>query len=276
MTVSSKRIGFIGAGNMAQSIIGGMLNRGWPSSQIIATAPSESSRSAVSNQFGISVSEDNLDAVEADVVFLCVKPNLIKSVLADIAPALQVRKPLLISVAAGVTMDCLNRWVGGNPLAIIRSMPNTPSLLGVGACGLFANSQVDAEQKDLAESIFQSVGIVEWVDQEALIDAVIAVSGSGPAYYFLFMEVMKNAGVSLGLAPEVAERLTLQTALGAANMAVQSHSDIAQLRQNVCSPGGTTEQAVKTLQEGGLDIILARAMDNAVKRAKEMADELSK
>ncbi len=275
MTVLDKRVGFIGAGNMAQSIIGGMIKNGWDKSQIIATAPTEQNRQAVHAQFGIEVFESNVEAAKADVIVLCVKPGLVKPVLEELAPAVKEKQPLLISVAAGVTMACLEQWVR-TPLAIIRSMPNTPALMGFGASGLYANDHVSVEQKVLAESIFNAVGISEWVAQETLIDAVIAVSGSGPAYYFLFMEAMKDAGIQLGLSSEVSEKLTLQTALGAANMAINSDVDIAELRRRVCSPGGTTEQAVQTFQQGGLDKLVDDAMCNAVKRAKQMADELGK
>ena len=275
MTISNKNVGFIGAGNMAQSIIGGMLKNGWQPEQIIATAATEKTRITVSAKFGIRVSAYNQDIIRADVVFLCVKPNMMKTVLVEIADSLQNLRPLLISVAAGVTTEHINQW-SANSLAIIRSMPNTPSLLGIGACGLFANKLVNNEQKIITESIFKSIGIAEWVEDEALINAVIAVSGSGPAYYFLFMEAMKNAGVRLGLTPEISERLTQQTALGAASMAASGHISVTQLRHNVCSPGGTTEQAVKILQEEGLNIIIERAMEHAVKRAEEMTDELGK
>ncbi|WP_263081554.1 pyrroline-5-carboxylate reductase [Endozoicomonas sp. Mp262] len=275
MTTPSKTIGFIGAGNMAQSIIGGLINQGWCPDRIIATAPSESTRQEVGNRFGIRTSGHNSDACHADIVCVCVKPALVKPVLTHLTPILAETQPLLISVAAGISMSCLESW-GDDSLAIVRSMPNTPSLLGFGATGLFANNKVSDRQKAEVESIFNAVGISEWVDEEALIDAVIAVSGSGPAYYFLFMETMKAMGSQLGLAPEVAERLTLQTALGAAKMASEANLDVAELRRRVCSPGGTTEQAVRTFQEGGLDGLVKEAMDAAVQRAKAMAVELGK
>lgn len=265
----------IGAGNMAQSIISGMLACNWKSDQIIATAPSEKTRFKINNQFGINVSANNLHAATSDILFLCVKPAQMETVLREIAPVLHNQKPLLISVAAGIPMTALNRW-SGDSLPIIRSIPNTPSSLGVGACGLFANEQVNSTQKALAEFIFQSIGIVEWVDKEELLNAVIAVSGSGPAYYFLFMEAMKNAGITLGLSQNAATRLTQQTILGAAKMATESTIDIVQLRQNVTSPGGTTEQAVNTFQQGNIEQLIHSAMSNAVKRAKDMAHELDK
>lgn len=275
MAHSEKTVGFIGAGNIAQSIIGGMIKQDWQASQIIASAPSQKTRASINNQFGVAGSGSNLEVAKADIVVLCVKPHLIKAVLVEIASALKERQSLLISVAAGVTMSHLNQWVDA-PQAIIRSMPNTPSLIGVGACGLFANSKVTSQQKITAQSIFQSVGIVEWVEQEELINTIIAISGSGPAYYFLFMEAMKDAGVILGLTPEIAERLTIQTALGAAKMAILRDANVTQLRQKVCSPGGTTEQAIRTFQNGGLAELVKQSMESAVKKAQKMAEELSK
>ncbi|MDD7805329.1 MAG: pyrroline-5-carboxylate reductase [Endozoicomonas sp. (ex Botrylloides leachii)] len=276
MSILNKSIGVIGAGNMAQAIIGGLLRGGCQPEQIIATAPSEKTRLTISQQFGVHVSASNLEAAGSDVLLLCVKPDVMKNVLTEIAPVLaSQKKTLVISVATGITVDCLERWAGCS-LPVIRSMPNTPSRLGVGACGLFANTNVSAEDKGLAESIFSAVGIFEWVADEALIDTIIAVSGSAPAYYFLFMEAMKNNGVALGLTPEVAERLTQQTALGAAKMASESTLSVAQLRKNVCSPGGPTEQALQAFQQGGIEPIINNAMQAAVKRAKEMTKELSK
>ena len=260
---------------MAQSIIGGMIKNGWDSEQVIAATPSAETRNKVRDQFGISVFEHNLEATETDAVVICVKPGMVKEVLAELSPALEAKKPLLISVAAGVTMKSLKRWSPGS-LAIVRSMPNTPALLGIGASGLFANGNVSEGQKTLTQAIFNAAGISVWVENEALIDAVIAVSGSGPAYYFLFMEAMKQKGIQMGLAADVAEKLTLQTALGAATMALGTDIDIAELRRRVCSPGGTTEQAVRSFLEGGINELVGEAMDSAAARAKQMADELDK
>ncbi len=281
MTHSQSRISFIGAGNMARAVIGGILNKGWKAEQITATAASEKTRQTVSEMLGIPVTDNNQQGADADIVVLCVKPQCIQTVLTEIAPVLVRRRPLLISVAVGVTMDCLSRW-GGTPLSIVRSMPNTPSLLGLGACGLFANEHVTEAEKAITESLFNAVGIALWLEDESLIDAVMAVSGSAPAYYFLLMEAIEKVGIKLGLPAEVANRLTLQTAVGAATMAQQNSdednddNDIVQLRKNVCSPNGTTEQAVRVLQDGGLNQLLEKAMCKAVYRAKEMAEALSK
>ena len=177
-------------------------------------------------------------------------------------------------MAAGIDLDSLQTW-SGSGLPIVRSMPNTPSLLGCGASGLFASEQVDAQQKAITDTIFKAVGIVFWVEKEALIDSVIAVSGSGPAYYFLFMEAMTEMGVKLGLDQKTAEQLTLQTALGAAKMAVHSDVDARELRRRVTSPGGTTEQAIKTFQAGGLEQLVEKAMKAASGRAAEMTRQLA-
>ena len=270
-----KSIAFIGAGNMASSIFGGLLEDGWPKDKIWATARTPETLEKVQQQFGVQVTLDNHEAIrQSDIVVLCVKPQMMKSVLQELAPTLQDRKPLLISVAAGINLDSLQGWSGGN-LPVIRSMPNTPSLLRCGVSGLFANEQVTSEQKAIADTVFQAVGVALWVDSEAMIDTVIAVSGSGPAYYFLFMEAMTAMGVKLGLDQKTAEQLTLQTALGAAKMAVNSDVDAAELRRRVTSPGGTTEQAIKTFQKGGLESLVEQAMLAAVDRAAEMTKQLA-
>lgn len=266
-------IAFIGAGNMASSIIGGLVNNGWPACQLIATARTEATLSAIHAKFAIETTVDNHRAVgKADVIMLCVKPQLIKEVLTELRPSI---KPdaLIISVAAGITMASLQTWAGDDR-SIVRSMPNTPSLLQCGASGLFANSKVSATQKALADDIFNAIGIVRWLDREALIDSVIAVSGSGPAYYFLLMELMEQVGIRLGLDAETARQLTLQTALGAARMATESDVDVAELRRRITSPNGTTEQAIKTFQEQGLPELVEKAMNAAVNRSIELAEAL--
>ncbi|MFK0571500.1 pyrroline-5-carboxylate reductase [Endozoicomonas sp.] len=271
--MSESTIAFIGAGNMASSIIGGLINNGWPTCRLMATARTEATLSGIRGTFDIETTVDNHLAVsKADIIMLCVKPQVMKAVLTDLSPSI---KPdaLIISVAAGITMASLQVW-GGEHLAIVRSMPNTPSLLQCGATGLFANAQVSAAQKSLADDIFNAIGIAKWVDQESLIDAVIAVSGSGPAYYFLLMEIMEQVGTRLGLDAETSRQLTLQTALGAARMAQESDAGAAELRRRITSPNGTTEQAIKTFQEGGLPELVEKAMNAAVSRSIELAETL--
>ena len=269
-------ITFIGAGNMASSIIGGLIEGGWPKEQILATGQHQDTLDRVQSQFGIRVSTDNQTAVkQSEIVVLCVKPQVMKTVLQALSPAFESVQPLLISVAAGINLASLKDWSGFD-LPVVRSMPNTPALLGCGATGLFANEQVSEQQKTIADTIFNAVGKVVWVDSEERIDSVIAVSGSGPAYYFLFMEAMKDVGVKLGLDPETSEQLTLQTALGAAKMAMASDVDVAELRRRVTSPGGTTEQAIQRFQQGGLNNLVEEAMQAAVERAVEMTQKLGK
>jgi len=264
---------FIGAGNMAQSLIGGLIASGYNKENIIATDPTAEQRDAVTQTFGIQCLPDNVDAVsQSDIVVLAVKPQVLESVCQTIMEASQSTKPLIISVAAGIRSDDINRWLGGQT-AIVRTMPNTPSLIQTGATGLYANSIVSKNQKNQAEHILRAAGITVWVDKESKLDAVTALSGSGPAYYFLFMEAMEQTAQELGLNEKTAHLLTLQTALGAAKMALESNQDCATLRQNVTSPNGTTESAIKSFESNGLREV-DNAMKSAHKRAKELADEL--
>jgi pyrroline-5-carboxylate reductase len=182
------------------------------------------------------------------------------------------RYPLIVSIAAGITTSHLQSWLGGDT-AIVRCMPNTPALVGKGASGLFANKFVSDDQKQLAEQIMSAVGLSVWVDTEADIDTVTALSGSGPAYFFLFMEAMQNAAKEMGISNELARQLTYQTALGAAELALNSTDDIAVLRRNVTSPGGTTEQAINKFEDGGLRELVTSALQAARDRSIELADE---
>ncbi|KEI69921.1 pyrroline-5-carboxylate reductase [Endozoicomonas elysicola] len=271
--MNESTIAFIGAGNMASSIIGGLINNGWPTYQLIATARTEETLSDIREKFNIETTVDNHQAVgKADVIMLCVKPQVMKEVLTDLSSSIKPNA-LIISVAAGITMESLQKW-GGEHLSIVRSMPNTPSLLQCGASGLYANNNVSNDHKKLTDDIFNAIGIAKWVDQESLIDAVIAVSGSGPAYYFLLMEIMEQVGSRLGLDNETSRQLTLQTALGAARMATESSVDAAELRRRITSPKGTTEQAIKTFQEQGLPELVEKAMNAAVDRSIELAEAL--
>lgn len=268
-------IAFIGAGNMASSIIGGLIKNGWPATHIIGTGRTQEKLNKLQERFGIQVTTDNHQALnKASVVMLGVKPQGFQALLKDIAPSLNSKKHLLISLAAGITMSALEEWT--NPdFAIVRSMPNTPCLLQEGVTGLIVNQQVNEAQKSLADTIFSATGITQWVATEDMIDAIIAVSGSGPAYFFLFMEAMKQTAIELGFDAETAARLTVQTALGAARMAQEEKADIAELRRRVTSPKGTTEQAINTFQQGDLQGLVEKSMKAAVKRAQEMAKELA-
>lgn len=263
-------ITLLGAGNMGSSLLSGLIRNHYPAEKLWITDPSEEKLHHVKNQFPVNITTDNQQALQhADVVILAVKPQILPQVLMDAAAIIQQKKPLVISIAAGVREASIQQWLGGQ-IAIVRSMPNTPALLGCGASALYANTLVSAEQHALAESILRSVGITVWLEQENLMDTVTALSGSGPAYFFLMMEALQNAAIECGLPPETARLLTLQTAYGAARMALESDIDVVQLRKNVTSPGGTTEQAVRVLEEGQLRALLKKAVDAAKKRSEEL------
>ncbi|TQV69626.1 pyrroline-5-carboxylate reductase [Exilibacterium tricleocarpae] len=268
-------LAFIGAGNMANSIIGGLVTKGYPTANIIACDPLAANLETLHANYGIETSADNAAAARADAVVLAVKPQVMKAVAEPLRTHL-AKHPVIISIAAGIPMASLSRWLGEDQ-AIVRCMPNTPALVQAGASGLFANAATSAAQRAIAGEILGAVGLVTWLENEALLDAVIAVSGSGPAYFFLFMEAMIDAGVAQGLSPEAARQLTLQTALGAATLAHASDQSVAELRRRVTSPGGTTEQAVQSFENSDLRGIVAAAMqacaDRAVAMAEEMGDE---
>lgn len=272
--MSTMRIGFIGGGNMASSIIGGLVASGFAAEQIWASDPNADSLNKLLAVAPVNTASDNNALITAvDIVILAVKPQIMKIVAGDIAASVQDRKPLVITIAAGVTSASLDGWLGGNT-AIVRCMPNTPALVRSGATGLFANTEVNATQRAQAEQILQAVGLALWVDNEAQLDAVTALSGSGPAYFFLVMEAMQAKGLQMGLSAEVAKQLTLQTALGAAQMALGSDVEAAELRRRVTSPNGTTERAINILQAGGLEALFDQALEGARLRAEELAIEL--
>ena len=275
-TLNSMRIAFIGAGNMANSLIGGLIAKGVKPTQISASEPYEATRNAVRAQYNIAISDNNRDAVaNAEVVVLAVKPQVMKQVAQELAPALANKPVLVISIAAGISLDSLQRWLGATT-AIVRCMPNTPALMQLGATGMFANAHVSQPQKMLAQQILDAVGISLWLNSEKELDAVTAVSGSGPAYYFLLMEAMINAGIAQGLTPQTAKQLTLQTALGAATMAARSTDEPAELRRKVTSPNGTTEQAIKSFQGNRFEAIVKEALDAAAARSLSLSEELGK
>ncbi|MCL6414146.1 pyrroline-5-carboxylate reductase [Aestuariirhabdus sp. Z084] len=268
-------LAFIGAGNMSQAIFGGLIKQGYEAHRIWASTRTPEKLISLEQKYGIVTSTDNQELIRnAEVIILGVKPQGMQALLEELAEELQNKRPLLISVAAGITIEALDRWSGGG-LPIIRCMPNTPSLVNTGASGLFANSTVNDQQRQITDAIFKAIGIVSWVDNEDLIDAVIAVSGSGPAYYFMVMEAMVSAGEQLGLSREDAKQLTLQTALGAARMAQQSELDPGELKRQVMSPGGTTEQAILSFEREGLPQLFENAMRRCKDRAAEMAAELN-
>lgn len=268
-------VAFIGAGNMARAIIGGLLENGFAAANIWAAEPDAARLDDLKAQ-GLNTTTDNAAAVAAaDLVVLAVKPQIMKTVTTSLAEAAQAHQPLFVSIAAGITLEALDRWLGGGT-AVVRCMPNTPSLVQTGASGLFANDRVNDLQRTQATQVLEAVGIALWVQNEAELDIVTAISGSGPAYYFLMMEAMTAAGTRLGLNEATARDLTLQTALGAARMASSSDVDAAELRRRVTSPKGTTEQAILTFQAQGLEATVEKAMTACRDRAVDMADELCK
>ena len=270
--MSNTRIAFIGAGNMAASLIGGLRAKGLDASMIRASDPGEETRKRVSAEHGIETFADNAQAIDGvDVIVLAVKPQAMKTVCEALRPNLQPHQ-LVVSIAAGITCASMNNWLGAQP--IVRCMPNTPALLRQGVSGLYATGQVSAAQRQQAEELLSAVGLALWLETEQQLDAVTAVSGSGPAYFFLLIEAMTAAGEKLGLPRETAAQLTLQTALGAAHMAVSSDVDAAELRRRVTSPAGTTEAAIKSFQAGGFEALVEKALGAAAHRSAEMAEQL--
>lgn len=264
-------IAFIGAGNMASSLIGGLIADRYDPNKIWASHPNAEKLNYLEEKWGIHTTTDNKTATQhADIVVLCTKPQALKSVTLEIAPALAYAKPLIISIAAGIRTTDLQHWLK-NDIAIVRCMPNTPSMIRAGATALFANKYALPAQKNVAESILRAVGITVWVEEEEQLDIVTALSGSGPAYFFLVMEALEQAAIDLGLPTEKAYLLTLQTALGAARMALEANEPVATLRQRVTSPGGTTEHALNVLKQAQLETLFARAVSAAKQRASELA-----
>lgn len=273
--MQNKTITFIGAGNMAHSLIGGLITDGFDPKKIWATAPQTEHLTHVKKLNIHTTLDNNAGIKHADVIVLAVKPQVLKIVATEIADIVKENKPLIISVAAGVREPDIQRWLGGT-CAIVRCMPNTPALVSCGATALYANSFVTHEQKNLAESILRAVGITVWLDDESQLDTVTALSGSGPAYFFLIMEAMEAAACDLGLPQETARLLTIQTALGAARMALESKKPAHELRQNVTSPGGTTERALQILESGELRNLFAKALQAAQQRGVELAEIFGK
>ncbi len=268
-------IALIGGGNMGRALAGGLVAAGHDPARLEVSDPRPEAREALA-RLGVRVGEDNrAAAARAEVVVLAVKPQQVPAVAREIAPALAGRPVLVISVAAGVTTASLARWLGEG-VAVVRAMPNTPALVGAGATALYATARVSRAQRERAEAVLRAVGLVLWVEEEALLDAVTALSGSGPAYCFLVMEAMEAAGRALGLEAEQARLLTLQTAYGAAKMALESEEPPETLRRRVTSPGGTTERALAVLEARGLRQAFAEALAAACARSRELAAELER
>jgi pyrroline-5-carboxylate reductase len=265
-------IGFIGAGNMATALIRGILAKGYPENRILACDPSAEQLDSLAesiNSHKITTSLDSSAANDSDILVLAVKPQIVLEVAKKLSAHID-SDALIVSVAAGITLELLQSYLKGRPT--VRCMPNTPALLGEGASGLFASDNTTQQQKDSVSNIFESVGIVEWLNKETDLDLVTAVSGSGPAYFFLFMEAMIDTAVEMGLDRDAAYRLCVQTSSGASLMAAQNQ-DIAELRKRVTSPNGTTEKAIAAFENGGIRALVKKAMQDCADRSVEMAKE---
>jgi len=270
--MNRETIAFIGGGNMAASLVAGLVADGHDPQGLLVSDPDRDKLDRLAARFGVRTTSDNASAAsEARIVLLCVKPQMAHPVCQALAPALPSPPPLVISVMAGIREGSIQQWLGGNP-PLVRAMPNTPAMIQAGAIVLHASPEVTTAQRNRAETIMRAGGLTRWVEDEALMDPVTALSGSGPAYFFLLMEVLEQTGAELGLDAESARLLTIQTALGAARMAMESSDSPRLLRERVTSPGGTTEQAVRVLEDGGFRSLI----DRAVLAAKERSEELSR
>ncbi|HIL41427.1 MAG TPA: pyrroline-5-carboxylate reductase [Methylococcales bacterium] len=272
--MQTQAIGFIGGGNMATSLISGLIASKHPCSHIHVYDIDNTQLQSLRATFNINT-HSTLEglAQHSDIIVLAVKPQIMKSVCENILTALGPKNPLFISIAAGINQSSLSHWLGKQQ-AIVRCMPNTPALVQTGATALHANNNVSPQQRDLTENILRAVGIALWIDKEGLMDTVTAISGSGPAYFFLLMEAMEKSAIELGLPEQTARLLIQQTALGAAKIALESGESPELLRTKVTSPGGTTQQAISTFQNGGLETLVNQAVHAAFDRSIEMSTEL--
>lgn len=259
---------------MARSIIGGLISSGWHSENIAVSDPSKEQRHLLEKQFSIASYEDNEPCIrQADIVVLAVKPQVLKQAVQSIRTTLVKHNPLIISIVAGIRIDDIVKWIG-QEMPFVRAMPNTPALVNCGVCGLLANTHTDSAHKQSATQVMRAVGQVVWVDSESDIDTVTGISGSGPAYFFKLMEIMINTAQSNGLDSAAAKTLVLQTALGAAQLAAQSEYLPAELRHQVTSPGGTTEAALLTMEQHGIDETITLGVNAAIEKSDELAKTL--
>lgn len=269
------KIGFIGGGNMAAALVGGLLGRGTPAASVRIVEPMAAQRDALRARFGVetfhAAGEAALDGV--DLAVIAVKPQQMREAVAPLGPLL--RNALVVSVAAGIRASDLSRWLGGHR-RIVRAMPNTPALIGMGVTGLAALPGTSEADRQTAERVLAAVGPTVWVNDESLLDAVTAVSGSGPAYVFLFIEALQDAALGLGLDARQARELALYTVAGAAQLALRSEEAPATLRERVTSKGGTTAAALAVMEAGGLRPLVAQAVQAACRRSVEMGEEFGR
>ncbi|MGJ8663944.1 MAG: pyrroline-5-carboxylate reductase [Marinicella sp.] len=267
------RIRFVGAGNMAASLMGGLLQKGITASQMTASDPGKNQRDYIEKQFQILTYDDNNTHFGMpDIVIIAVKPQIMKRVLVDVAPSIRRTNPLVISVAAGITTSQISQWLSAD-MAVVRTMPNTPALIGQGAIGMFANTTVSNDQARLTEQIMDAVGTSVWVKDEKQIDAVTALSGSGPAYFFMFMEYLQQAGENLGLTAADAALLAKKTAIGSALLAERSPETLQQLKDRVTSPNGTTAAALDSFAANHIEDVIEQALTAANDRSVELSKE---
>lgn len=272
------KIVFIGGGNLGGCLINGLIADGYPADAIHVVDPNETVRQHLASRFPIHVHENakstlGTDHPAAQIIVLAVKPQIMQQVILGFRDLL-TSAPLFISVAAGLGTDTLVEWIGQD-VPFVRTMPNTPAMVGSAATALYATNNTQEADREKAEKIMRSVGSIQWLDDENLMHAVTAVSGSGPAYFFRFMEGMEKAGVELGLTAEQARLLTIETAFGAAKLALESPLEPAQLREQVTSPGGTTEQALNRFNDGDIDQLIRTALHAARDRSIELAEQLA-
>ena len=268
------KIAFVGVGNMASAIIGGLRASGYSGDAIVGSSINVEDHPRLEQRFGMTMYADNKEAVAvADVVFLCVKPNLLQSVVEEFATVVRPEQ-LFVSVAAGIEISALESWLG-QPVAVVRSMPNTPALVGAGMSGLIANEHTSEDQKNWVANAFDSFGSHVWIEDEAQMHTVTALSGSAPAYFFRMLEVMIEAGVAQGLDEATSRKLSTYAMKGAAAMVTELDEDIAQLRKNITSPNGTTQAALETLEEQGIQSLMTAAVDACAKRSKELGKEFA-
>jgi pyrroline-5-carboxylate reductase len=274
-TMRKARIAFIGAGNMNRSLIAGLVKDAYPAEQLWVYDHHPEKCQFLNQLYGLHIAKSNADAVQhADIVILGVKPFSIASVAQEVGKMVAEKKPLLISIAAGVKTQEL-AYLFGEKTAVVRVMPNTPALIGCGAAGMFANENTSVAQKNLAEQILRAVGITIWISKESKMDVVTALSGSGPAYAFALMEAMEQAAIDMGLSEQSAHLLTLQTVYGAARMALESKEPLSRLREQVTSKGGTTEAALKALSQHQFNEVIAKAIHAAKDRGVEISESLN-
>jgi pyrroline-5-carboxylate reductase len=265
-----KKLAFIGGGNMGRAIVGGLRGSGFPAANIVVADPHPGTRAELAERYGIAVTDDNSRAVDgADLVVLAVKPQQMSQMMQALRPALSRSRPLLLSVAAGIRLAELAAWAGDG-IAVVRSMPNRPALLGVGATGLYADAAATPAQRELAQQVLAVTGHVVWVTDEAQLDWVTALSGSGPAYFFLLAELLAQSAAKHGIDPATAAQLAAHTLHGAGRMAVMPGADLARLRAEVTSKGGTTAAAIASFEANGLDRLVEAAVVAAAERSREL------